>query len=186
MSAASKWLKGQLLLDGGELQGSYFHRSVVLICHHDADGAFGLVLNRGSGKKVGDTLVAHLADSLKEQELFLGGPVQQGALSYLHADAFLPSANVLPNLTVGHSLDDLVELGESYAPSRQIRIFAGYAGWSPGQLEDEMNRKAWVTHPASLDLIFAAEPAQLWKHILIGKGWRYKLLTDAPDDLSLN
>ncbi len=186
MSDEPKWLKGQLLLDGGELAGSYFHRSVVLICHHDAEGAFGLVLNRGSGKKVGEAIVAHLSGGLKEQELFLGGPVQQGALSYLHADAFLPTANVLPNLNVGHSLDDLVELGESFAPSRQIRIFAGYAGWSPGQLEDEMKRKAWVTHPASIDLVFDNQPEVLWKKILSEKGWRYKLLTEGPDDLSLN
>ena len=186
MSDESKWLKGQLLLDGGDLQGSYFHRSVVLICHHDADGAFGLVLSRGSGKQVGETIVAKLPDALKAQSLFLGGPVQPGALSYLHADAFLPDANVMPNLSVGHSLDTLMEVGDSFSPSRQVRVFAGYAGWSPGQLEDEMKREAWVTHPASLELIFDDQPESLWKRILREKGWRYRLLADGPEDITLN
>ena len=53
-------LRGQLLLDGGKLRGSFFHRTVVLICQHDADGAFGLVLNRSTHNKVGDILVADL------------------------------------------------------------------------------------------------------------------------------
>ena len=53
MSGAEKILKGKLLLDGGDLTGSFFHRTVVLICEHNAEGAFGLVLNRSSGSKVG-------------------------------------------------------------------------------------------------------------------------------------
>ena len=186
MAKTTKWLKGQLLLDGGNLTGSFFHRTVVLICEHNVEGAFGLVLNRGTGKKVGDALTADLHDSIKHQEIFLGGPVQTAALSYLHADGYLPDANVMPNLSMGHNLDDLVELGESYSATQRVRVFAGYAGWSPGQLEDEMKRKAWVIHPANLDLVFDEQSAQLWKKILIGKGWEYKLLADGPEDLSSN
>ena len=107
MSDTPKYLKGQLLLDGGQLRGSFFHRSVVLICQHDAEGAFGLVLNRSSGNKVGDALVADLPEQLKEQPLHLGGPVQPTALSFLHTDSFIPDANVLPNLNLDHSLDAL-------------------------------------------------------------------------------
>lgn len=182
----SKYLKGQLLLDGGTLQGSFFHRTVVLICQHDAEGAFGLVLNRGSGKLVGEVLVADLPEHLKQHALFLGGPVQPTALSFLHTDAFAPDSNVIPNLSVGHSLDQLQELGEAYAPGRKVRMFAGYAGWGPGQLEDEMKRKAWVVHPATMDLVFAENPELLWRAILLKKGIRYRLLADAPEDLSLN
>ena len=113
MPAKFKSLKGQFLLDGGKLAGSYFHRSVVLICQHDPEGAFGLIVNRPTDKKVGEALVADLPDTLKDQPLFLGGPVQPQAMSYLHADLFLPEANVLPNLNLDHSLDELVELGEA-------------------------------------------------------------------------
>src|SRR3984885_13290235 len=154
MTSASKYLKGQLLLDSGQLNGSFFQRTVVLVCQHDAEGAFGLVLNRSRGNKLGEIIGADVPEPLKEQPLYLGGPVQLSALSFLHSDNFLPEASVMPNLDLGHSLDSLVELGESFSTTKKIRTFAGYAGWSPGQLEDEMKRDAWVTHPASLDLIF--------------------------------
>jgi putative transcriptional regulator len=186
MAETQKHLKGQLLLDSGQLRGSFFQRTVILICQHDSDGAFGLVLNRTTGKKVGDLVLADLPEVLKECPLFLGGPVQPSALSYLHADAFLPDANVLPNLSLGHSLDALTEIGESFSQGRKVKLFAGYAGWSPGQLEDEMERDAWLTHPASIDLVFDNEPAQLWQRILRQKGWKYKLLSESPEDLSLN
>jgi len=186
MAGSQEFLKGQLLLDSGQLGGSFFQRTVVLICQHDAEGAFGLVLNRASGSKVGEMIVADLPDSLKACPLYVGGPVQPSALSYLHTDAFVPDGNVMANLSLGHSLDTLIEIGESFSPTRKIRLFAGYAGWSPGQLEGEMKRKAWLTHPASLDLVFDADPGKLWQRILAQKGWQYKLLAQMPEDVSLN
>lgn len=187
MPEKTKYLKGQLLLDSGELQGSFFQRTVLLICQHDAEGAFGLVLNRGSGSKAGEMIVADLPELLKEQPLFVGGPVQPSALSFLHSDSFIPEATVLPNLSLGHSLDSLLEIGESFSPTKKVKLFAGYAGWSPGQLENEMKRKAWLTHPASLDLIFDTPPEKLWQIVLRSKGdWQNRLLAQSPDDLSWN
>jgi len=133
MIEAPKYLRGQLLLDSGQLNGSFFQRTVLLVCQHDAEGAFGLVLNRSSGNKLGEMVVADLPEQLKEQPLYLGGPVQLSALSFLHSDNFLPEASVMPNLDLGHSLDSLVEIGESFSPTKKVKMFAGYAGWSPGQ-----------------------------------------------------
>lgn len=187
MGDKSKFLKGQLLLDSGQLGGSFFQRTVVLICQHNAEGAFGLVLNRSLGKTAGELIIANLPASLKDSPLFLGGPVQPGALSYLHTDSFIPDADVMPNLSLGHSLDELLEMGESFSPTRKLRLFAGYAGWSPGQLESEMKRKAWLTFPASLELVFETPPEDLWQKILAEKGgWRNKLLSQMPEDLSSN
>jgi putative transcriptional regulator len=186
MSGSFQSLKGQLLLDSGQLRGSFFNRSVVLICQHDAQGAFGLVLNQTSPNKVGEMLVADLPEIIKELNLYLGGPVQTSALSYLHSDVYLPNANVLPNLSLGHSLEELVDLGQSFATTQKIRLFAGYAGWSAGQLETELNRKAWLTHPATLDLVFRDDPTDLWQEILKLKGWEYRLLAQGPEDLSHN
>src|SRR2546426_404556 len=166
MPEAEKYLKGQLLLDSGQLKGSFFQRTVVLVCQHDAEGALGLVLNRGTGSTVGETIVADLPETLKTCPLFLGGPVQPSALSFLHSDSFVPDANVMANLSLSHSLDTLIELGESFSPTRKLKLFAGYAGWSPGQLEDEMKRDAWLTHPASLELVFNTDHGQLWQAIL--------------------
>jgi putative transcriptional regulator len=196
MAGKPKFLQGQLLLDSGQLGGSFFQRTVVLICKHDAEGAFGLVLNRTLGKTAGELIVADLPDKLKESPLFLGGPVQPGALSYLHTDAFTPDAgisisdidgNVFPNLNLGHSLDELVEIGESFSEAKKVRLFAGYAGWSPGQLENEMKRKSWLTFPASLELVFETPPDQLWQKVLHRKGgWKNKLLSQMPEDLANN
>jgi len=187
MSENIKWLKGKLLLDGGDLRGSFFHRTVVLICEHNAEGAFGLVLNRSAGNKIGEVIVADLPDLLKEAPLFLGGPMHPGALSFLHSDTFIPDANVFPNLNLGHSLDDLVDIGESFSPVKKVKMFAGYAGWSPGQLESEMKRKSWLTYPASLELVFDTAPDQLWQKIIKSKGgWKNKLLAQMPEDLSRN
>jgi putative transcriptional regulator len=186
MTAKSRFLKAQLLLDAGELSGSFFAKTVVLICQHDAEGAFGLVINRTTDKKFSDVVETSLPDALKDQPLFLGGPVQPSAMSYLHSEAFLPDANVFTGLCLGHSLDTLMELGEGYSPTRKLKTFAGYSGWAPGQLESEMKRNAWITHPATLDLVFDPEPATLWKKILRTKGWKYELLSEMPDDPSVN
>jgi putative transcriptional regulator len=187
MPEKSQYLKGQLLLDSGELHGSFFQRTVLLICQHDAQGAFGLVLNRETGNKAGEMIVADLPDTLREYPLFVGGPVQPTALSYLHSDNFIPDATVIPNLSLGHSLDSLLEISESFSPTIKIRLFAGYAGWSAGQLEGEMKRKAWLAHPASLELIFDTPPGELWKTVLRRKGgWRNRILAQSPEDLSWN
>src|SRR5580693_2682207 len=122
MVETSKYLRGQLLLDSGQLSGSFFQRTVILVCQHDAEGAFGLVLNRASGNSLGEMITADVPENLKEQPLYLGGPVQLSALSYLHSDVFLTEASVLPNLDLGHSLDSLVELGESFSATKKVKM----------------------------------------------------------------
>ncbi len=187
MSAKLKSLQGQLLLDSGQLGGSFFQRTVVLVCQHSPEGAFGLVLNRPLGKAVGELIIANLPADLKTAPLYLGGPVQPAALSYLHTDQFSPEMGVMPNLALGHSLDELLEIGEKISPEIKVRMFAGYAGWSPGQLESEMKRKSWLTFPASMDLVFNTPPDQLWQKVLHHKGgWKNKLLAQMPEDLSWN
>jgi putative transcriptional regulator len=186
MARTHKSLQGQLLLDGGKLHGSFFHRSVVLICQHDAEGAFGLILNRPSENKVGQALVANVSEKIKKQALFVGGPVQPGTLSFLHTDALIPQANVMVNLNLGHSLDVLMDLSESSSNTQKLKLFAGYSGWTAGQLDNEMARNDWLTHPASLDLVFHPRPDQIWKEILRQKDDKSRLLAESPDDLSWN
>jgi putative transcriptional regulator len=187
MAQKTKSLQGMFLLDSGQLGGSFFQRTVVLVCRHDAEGAFGLVLNRSTGNHVGEMIVADLPDTLKRSPLFLGGPVQPTALSFLHTDQFLPHADVLPNLSLGHSLDELIEIGESFSATKKVKLFAGYAGWSPGQLESELKSQAWLTFPASLEMVFETPADQLWPSILRKKGgWKNRLLAQMPEDPSLN
>jgi putative transcriptional regulator len=186
MPQTNKSLQGHIILDGGKLHGSFFHRSVVLICQHDDEGALGLILNRATENKVGEAIVANLPESVKEKSLFIGGPVQPKTLSFLHSDDFLPGANVMTNLNLGHSIDALVDLSESFSATQKLRLFAGYSGWSAGQLDNEMSRRDWLVHPATLELVFHPEPDQLWKNIMKQKDMKSRLLADSPDDLSWN
>jgi len=186
MDAEFQSLKGQLLMDSGNLAGSFFMRTVVLVCEHTEEGAFGLVLNKCSDNIIGEVILEDLPEKLTEEMLYIGGPVQEGALSYLHSDDFLPDANVMPNLSLSHSIEDLAELGDSFSATQKLRIFAGYSGWGPGQLDDEMKRNSWLTHPASLDYVFENNPEKLWRQIMLEKGGIHRLMADAPDDLSWN
>lgn len=187
MPKSHQSLQGQLLLDGGQLRGSYFHRTVVLICEHNPQGAFGLVLNRPSENLLPQVLSADLPERLKEEILYAGGPVQPAALSYLHTQAVLLGGNVFENVSVGHDLEELVDLGNTWSPGGRLRVFAGYAGWAPGQLDDEMRRHAWLTHPATVDLVFADPATELWRNILRSRpNWQERILPDAPEDLSHN
>lgn len=179
-------LRGQLLLDGGKLRGSFFHRSVVLICQHDSEGAFGLVLNRSTENAIGDVVIEDLPESIHEEPLYLGGPVQPGALSYLHYDSFIPTANVISNVSLGHSVEELADIASSYSPEKQIRIFAGYAGWSAGQLDEEIASDSWLAHAASKEIIFEMSTESMWAEIMKQKSWQQRILADSPEDPSWN
>lgn len=180
-------LKGRLLLDGGKLGGGCFQRTVVLVCEHDRQGAFGLVLNRPSENRLADVFAQELPERLRIETLFGGGPVQPAALSYLHADQLLGGPSVIENLQVGHDLERLIELGVSWSPDLRLRVFAGYAGWSPGQLDDEIRRNSWLSVPATLDLVFHTPADDLWRHVLRHlSDWQSRLLADSPEDLSWN
>lgn len=180
-------LKGSLLLDGGRLGGSYFSRTVVLICRHDASGAFGLVLNRRDARDLSEGVAMPLPSQLAGERLFLGGPVQPTALSFLHSDPAMLLPNVIDQVRLGHDVEDLIAVSSACLPSHRLRVFAGYAGWSPGQLDEEMRNEAWLTHPASIDLIFDPDPESLWRRILKQRpNWEERILADAPEDLGLN
>jgi putative transcriptional regulator len=92
----------------------------------------------------------------------------------------------MPNLSLGHSLDALMDLSESCSSTQKLKLFAGYSGWAAGQLDQEMARKDWLIHPASIDLVFHPKPGQLWKEILRQKDDKSRLLAESPDDLSWN
>ena len=103
-----KSLQGQLLIDGGSLAGSFFNRTVVLLCQHNEEGAFGLVLNRPMDKTVGEMILEDLPEPIQEQELSIGGPVQGQAMSFLLAEDYLPDASVIPNLNLELYIDELL------------------------------------------------------------------------------
>ena len=186
MDLPTNTLRGKLILDGGSLAGSFFHRSVLLICQHDEEGAFGLILNRPLSPPPATASPFKLPNSLKNHSIFVGGPVQPGALSFLMTDAFIDTEEILPGIALGHHLEDLEEWCQHYSPQKSFRLFSGYAGWSPGQLDDEVSKGAWLIHPGNKKLIFDHPPQSLWRDIMSQMGWEERLQATAPDDLSEN
>lgn len=186
MGGAFKSLKGQLLLDGGKLSGSFFHRAVVFVCQHDAEGAFGLMINRPTGHTIQELCSEIIPERFEALTVQVGGPVQPGALSFLIADSTFEGAQIIPEVAMGHSFEQLIELGESFSPHQNVKLFSGYSGWSPGQLDDEVKQGSWMIQPASRKLLFDLSIDDLWRHIMYQQGWEERLLADSPDDLSSN
>ena len=184
-------MKGRLLLDGGRLYGSYFHRTVILICEHNTEGSFGLVLNRSRDKSLGDVVSADVPfefpESIRGTRLFAGGPVQPATLSYLLSCDPIQPGNVMLGVDVGNDLQNLVDFAKSGLWGKKLRVFTGYAGWAPGQLEQELSDDVWLIESATHQLIFDEDPDQLWQCILKNRDdWKDRLLADTPEDLGWN
>src|SRR5262249_51994416 len=151
---------------------------------HDDEGAVGVVLNRPFDVTVGDA-VPPLAELVPEGEpLFHGGPVQPEA-AVVVGDFFDPSkAGVIAFGTIGFVAEevDVMEAGIL----RRARVYAGYSGWGPGQLEGEIGEDAWLVTPALPEDVFLDEPGRLWGQVLARLGRGYEILRTMPLDPSSN
>jgi len=178
-------LSGQLLLAAPSLLDPNFRRAVVLIGAHSEEGAMGVVLNRPSAVTVGEA-VPQLEQAAGELEtVYVGGPVQPNSIVFL-AEFLDPSpAGLLVLGRIGFPAPeaDVEELADAIA---RRRVFAGYAGWGSGQLEDELGREDWIVEPALPDDAFTETPDELWGDVLRRKGGIYELVARIPDDPSVN
>lgn len=157
----------------------------MLICEHGAAGALGLVLNRPGELLVGDCAPELVALAGDDAPIDSGGPVQPEALLVL-AEFDDPSrAGIAVVGSVG-----LVGDGssiEQLAPAiRRVRVFAGYAGWGPRQLDDELARDDWFVAPAGIEDIFNPDADELWSRVLTRKGGHFALVARMPIDPSVN
>ncbi len=176
-------LQGQLLISGGRLFDLNFRQTVLLIVQHDDDGAMGIVLNRPMEVTVAEA-VPPLADLVKPGELlFQGGPVQPSQVILVAELTDASLADVLAFGSVGLITGDVSP--DIQSDILRARVFAGYAGWSPGQLESEME-DSWIVDPATADDVFTAEPKLLWRHVVERKGPAYRNLARIPFDPTLN
>src|SRR4051795_3163398 len=179
-------LRGKLILASPALRDPNFARSVVLIAEHTEEGAMGLVLNRPASATVGEAGPDPSRLGRDEEPVYVGGPVAETAVIVL-AEFELPElagALVGGDLGfIGSHADDPERLDGAI---RRARVFAGHAGWGPGQLEDELAEEAWIIEPPTRDEIFTADPDELWASVLRRKGHRYALLATMPPDPSLN
>jgi putative transcriptional regulator len=174
-------LHGQLLVSSPALHDPNFRRTVVLITHHDEEGAMGLVLSRPSEVRVEDA-VAELADLPgADQLVYVGGPVQPEAVVVLVEHENDPDSPIIGRIAFMEAGSDLEELAVARA-----RVFAGYSGWGPDQLEGELDENSWIVVPAEPDDVFAPDPDELWRTVLHRKGGKFALIATMPFDPKLN
>ena len=174
---------GRFLVATPRIAGPPFERSVVLIVEHDATGAVGVVLNLETGVDARDVL-PDLEDDLTLVEpgvVFVGGPVSTDTAVILGRSTEGPFTMAAPGVGVG--IIDLTELPTDLA---DVRVYAGYSGWSPGQLEAELEEGSWWILPADPDTVFTSEPATVWDTLVAGAPGAIPFHRHYPHDPSLN
>ena len=184
MSASNEqYGKGYFLIANPVLPDPNFSRTVVLLCNHDEQGSFGLVINRLapiSAKEVFEEVGVSGSHSGK---IFIGGPVSPSQVFYLcQSKTPLPELDAIcDGVYMGMSwelLDNLMTRIED--PEKNIRFYMGYSGWGAGQLEGEMTRLSWLTCEAQSDFIFQENEEGIWANAVKSMGKDYEYLIKAP------
>jgi putative transcriptional regulator len=177
------FLQGKLIVSSPSLLDPNFRKTVVLIAHHDEEGALGLVLSRPSDVPAAEAVP--VLDGLPgaEDPVFVGGPVQPDAFMVLaqFEDVDESAAPIIDGL--GFMPAD-AEPGE--LAIKRLRLFAGYSGWGSGQLEDELADESWIVVDAAADDAFADDPDLLWRTVVQRKGGAFSLMENMPFDPGLN
>ncbi|MHA6247891.1 YqgE/AlgH family protein [Pontibacter sp. CAU 1760] len=178
---------GSLLISEPFLGDPNFERTVILLCNHsEAEGSFGLVLNRVSNLKLSDVL--DIDQESFDVDLGVGGPVQYNTLHYVHR---------LPDLPQAVKLDDGLFWGGDFELLRtmistglinkdDIKFFLGYSGWTAGQLQEEIDKNVWIVNNNAANKLFNLDADNLWSSVLREMGGKFKVLSNYPVDPRLN
>jgi len=177
--------KGKLLIAEPFLGDPNFERSVVLLCEHNEQGSFGLVLNQRTNLHLDDVV----ENIYGELPLYLGGPVEQNTLHFIHRlgsqiDKSVHIGNGIYWSGDFENIKTLINIGK--IAESDIRLFVGYSGWSAGQLEEEMKRNSWIITETDAHFIFDTPTDQFWRAVLKQMGGEYKVLSNYPTDPRLN
>jgi len=161
-------LAPSLLLSMPQLDDPNFTRSVVLLCQHDADGAFGLVLNRPitTTARIVPQADPELATE-QEVDVWIGGPVEPERSWILLSDSTLDEKAIRVGDEIYLSTSARVLEGVLQTPDQsRARLIAGYAGWGPGQLDEEVVASAWLTGDIDLDIVFQTPAPEMWERAI--------------------
>ena len=177
---------GVLLIADPFLKDPNFMRTVVFLTEHREDGTIGFVLNRQYENTL-DELIPEIEGH--KIPVYYGGPVQMNTIHFLHRynDIIPGGVEVMKDVYWGGDFDAVIDLINSgKAETEKIRFYIGYSGWSPGQLDTEMNEKTWLTVEAARSLIFHPNAEDIWKDSLKHLGGEYEMMINFPIDPQLN
>ncbi len=179
-------LRGKLILASPTLMDPNFARTVVLIAEHTEEGAMGLVLNRPADAAIEDAVpdLAWVADAA--DPVFVGGPVAPNGVIVLAEWDDPAQAVVLVDEDLGFVPGDIEDPDALGAAIRRARVYAGHAGWGPGQLEAELAEEAWIVESPLREELFSEDPEHLRPAVLRRMGREFALLSTMPPDPSLN
>lgn len=180
------WFTGRLLVAMPVLDDPAFSRAVVLLIDHDEDGALGIVLNRASEVPVSEATESLIDLIPAPGVLFGGGPVEPDALvaiGHAHDGVGQVDTTIVKGLRLVDLDSDPVLAGVELS---QVRLFAGYAGWAPGQLEHEVWHGAWTVVDIEPSDVFTPDPDNLWRDVLARQPGHVRLIADYPADVTLN
>ncbi len=155
---------GSLLLATPSMHEETFDRTVIFILEHDESGSMGLVLNRPSDMLVSDAL-PDFGSLARPDRLFLGGPVEQGTALVL-AEPLDPAAPGMHFMQNGIGLLDLTDDDNPRIMLERARVFSGYAGWGPRQLETELRNGAWIVANCEPQDVWNSDHQTLWARIM--------------------
>lgn len=176
---------GNILIAEPFLEGKYFSRSVVFIVEHDENGSIGFVLNKPMSFTASD-LVTELAGV--DFPVYIGGPVEQNQLYYLHTHPELEDAlHIADGIYWGGDFIELTRmLKEGKISSDEIRFFAGYSGWEARQLERELEENTWMIGDFTRKKFFELPSDELWESSMSELGGRYRIWANFPKDPIMN
>lgn len=170
------------LLSMPQMQDPNFARTVVLLCDYVPEGAFGLVVNRPTDYPANEMVkLEPPVVAGNTLPLFFGGPVQpeRGWILVTEEPSHADHRRIVDGLYLTASQEVLRGVLEATAEPR-ARVIAGYAGWGPGQLDDELAQSAWLMADVQLDLIFDIEPARMWETAIRRLGADPSMLQSSP------
>lgn len=180
-------LRGRLLVSVPDMGDDNFDRTVVLVLEHDESGALGVVLNRPSGTEVSEHLPDLIAPVASPPVFFVGGPVSVGGLLALgRVGAEAPMEHVTPIDGPLVAVDPAALVEEDVVGIDLLRLYTGYSGWAPGQLEAELAAGAWHVAEALPDDVLCGDPDALWRSVMRRQGGRLLSQSLYPDDVRLN
>jgi putative transcriptional regulator len=159
--------QGVFLFAIPELRDPNFSQTVVLLVNYEKNGAMGLIINRPTEVSLEEALPDVKEIQGQSLPVFFGGPVGQDHMVVLLRTNKPPqkTLKVLKDVYFTGSKNTLVETLKKRGSHDKVRVYAGYAGWAPGQLEHEVSRGDWVVHHADADMVFAEDPSTIWPQI---------------------
>ncbi len=176
---------GRILIAEPFLSDPNFARSVVLLCEHGDEGTVGFVVNRSTDLTLSDLLPDVYAGGLN---IYQGGPVQMDTLHMLHSSpANLGGNEISPGVYWGGSYEALQDMiANGTYDEEHLRLFVGYSGWSPGQLDKELGEGSWIVTDLAPRLLFDTSPQNIWKEAIHSLGKEYAYLANLPVNPQLN